>query len=169
MLRKGRRLERWTAEQTQPTHRPLRKMKPRTSFLITIGLLILILGITWISFSTRDQKSTQIFPATINRDCAPWDGAAFTVSVPMDGEIINISIWQSPDISLPVTFSFPDDTGQIGFAYIQPDNQLSGEVFFVRVDTESPVEGEFSLNDENGKQFNEKFKAEWENVTAMCG
>ena len=149
--------------------RPLCKMKPRTQFLITIGLVILILGITWYSFSTRDLEPAQVFPATINRDCAPWDGSAFTVSVPVDGEIINISIWQSPDISLPVTFSVPDDTGQIGFAYIHPDNQLSGEVFFLRVDEARPVEGEFSLNDESGRQFNGKFKAEWGNVTAMCG
>src|SRR5688500_188696 len=124
-------------------------MKPRAQFLIVIGLIILILGITWSSFSRQDQESAQVFPATINRDCAPWDGSAFTVSVPMpDGEIINISIWQSPDIPVPVTFSFPDDTGQVGFAYIHSDNQLSGEVFFLRVDTESPVEGKFSLNDE---------------------
>ena len=144
-------------------------MKPRTQFIITIGLLILILGITWYSFSRRNQEPAQTFPATINRDCAPWDGSAFTVSVPIDGEIINISIWQAPDIPVPVTFSFPDDTGQIGFAYIHPDNQLSGEVFFLRVDGESPVEGEFSLNAESGKQFNGKFKAEWGNGTAMCG
>ena len=145
-------------------------MKPRNQFLITIGLLILILGITWYTFSTRNQAAIQVFPATINRDCAPWDGSAFTVSVSMpDGEIINISIWQSPDISLPVTFSFPDDTGQIGFAYIHPNNQLSGEVFFLRVNEVSPVEGEFNLNDERGKQFNGKFKAEWGNVIAMCG
>ena len=149
-------------------------MKPRTQFLIAIGLIILILGITWYSFSTRNQAAIQVFDATINRDCAPWDGSAFTVSVPMkDGTIIYISIWQSPDIPVPVTFSFPDETGQIGFAYILPEldplQQLSGKVFFWRVDEASPVEGEFNLKDESGKQFNGKFKAEWGNVIAMCG
>ena len=123
-------------------------MKPRTQFLIAIGLIILVLGITWYSFSTRNQVSEEIFPATINRDCAPWDGAAFTVSVPMDGEDINISIWQSPDISLPVTFSFPDETGQVGNASLQfqvgLSQPLSGEVFFWRADAESPVEGRFN-------------------------
>ena len=154
-------------------HRHLRRMKPRTQFLIAIGLIILVLGITWYSFSTRNQVSEEIFPATINRDCAPWDGAAFTVSVPMDGEVINISIWQSPDISFPVTFSFPDETGQVGNASLQfqvgLSQPLSGEVFFWRVDAESPVEGRFDLKDENGREFNGKFKAEWGNVTAMCG
>jgi len=149
-------------------------MKPRTQFLIAIGLIILILGITWYSFSTRNQEPAQIFPATINRDCAPWDGSAFTVSVPMkDGAIIYISIWQSPDIKLPARFSFPDETGQIGFAYILPEldplQQLSGEVSFRRVEEGNPVEGEFDFTTESGKQFTGKFKAEWGNGTATCG
>ena len=148
-------------------------MKPRTQFLIAIGLLILILGITWISFSTRDQGPAQVFPATINRDCAPWDGSAFTVSVPIDGELINISIWQSPDIKLPARFSFPDETGQIGFAYILPEldplQQLSGDVFFLRVEDGIPVEGEFDLLTEAGQQFKGKFEAQWGNEIVYCG
>jgi len=149
-------------------------MKPRTHFLITIGVLIVIFAITWISFSRRDQEPAQVFPATINRDCAPWDGSAFTVSVPMkDRTIIYISIWQSPDIPVPVKFSFPDETGQIGYAYILPEldplQQLSGKVSFLRVDGESPVEGEFNFTTDSGRRFNGKFKAEWGNVAAMCG
>ena len=149
-------------------------MKPRTQFLIAIGLIILTLGITWISFSTRNRAAIQTSPATINRDCAPWDGSAFTVSVPMkDGTIIYISIWQLPDIPVPVTFSFPDETGQIGFAYILPEldplQQLSGDVFFLRVDETGPVEGGFDFTTESGRRFNGKFKAEWGNGTAMCG
>ena len=145
-------------------------MKPRTQFLIVIGLITLILGVTWYSFSRRNLEPAPIFPATVNRDCAPWDGAAFTVLIPYDSmTTISISIWQSPDIKLPVTFSFPDDTGQIGFAYTLADKPLSGEVFFLRVDEAWPVEGRFDLRDENGKRFIGKFKAEWSKVTAMCG
>ena len=161
-------------EHSQPVQRPLRKMKPRTQFLIAIGLIILILGVTWYSFSRRDLEPAPIFPATINRDCAPWDGSAFTVSVPMkDGTIIYISIWQSPDIKLPVTFSFPDETGQIGYAYIIPEldplQQLSGEVFFWRVEEGIPVEGEFDLLTEAGQQFKGKFEAQWGNEIVYCG
>ncbi|HVF24617.1 MAG TPA: hypothetical protein VNA23_01935 [Anaerolineales bacterium] len=144
-------------------------MKPRTQFLVAIGLIILILGIAWYTFSTRNQAAIEVFPATINRDCAPWDGSAFTVSIPMDNEMINISIWQSPDIPVPVTFSFPDETGQIGFAYMHPDDQLSGKVFFLRVDETGPVEGEFDLKDQSGRQFKGKFKAEWGNEVMYCG
>lgn len=145
-------------------------MKPRTQFLIVIGLITLILGVTWYSFSRRNLEPAPIFPATINRDCAPWDGAAFTVLIPYDSmTTISISIWQSPDIKLPVTFSFPDDTGQIGFAYLHPENPLSGKVSFLRVEEARPVEGRFDMRDESGKQFIGKFKAEWDNGAVMCG
>lgn len=145
-------------------------MKPRTQFLIVIGLIVLILGVTWYSFSRRNLEPAPIFPATINRDCAPWDGAAFTVLISYDSmTTISISIWQSPDIKLPVTFSFPDDMGQIGFAYLHPDNPLGGEVSFLRVDEAGPVEGRFDLRDENGRQFNGEFFAEWGNKVMYCG
>ena len=149
-------------------------MKPRIQFLIAIGLIILVLGITWYSFSTRNQAAVQVFPATINRDCAPWDGSAFTVSVPMkDGTIIYISIWQSPDIKLPARFSFPDETGQVGNAHILPEldplQPLSGEVSFRRVEEGIPVEGGFNLMTESGKQFKGRFKAEWGNEIIYCG
>lgn len=149
-------------------------MKPRTPLAITISLLILILGMALFTFSTRNREPLQTFPATVNRDCAPWDGAAFTVSIPYNStSTIMISIWQSPDIRLPITFSFPDETGQIGFAYILPEldplQQLSGKVRFRHVDGESPVEGEFNLLMESGQKFKGKFEAEWGNQIAMCG
>ena len=149
-------------------------MKSQTQFFTVIGLLILILGITWYTFSTRNQELAQVFPATVNRDCAPWDGAAFTVSVSTNDEtIINISIWQSPDITLPVKFSFPDETGQVGnAAYLSPSGeyeQLSGRVSFTRVAEGSPVEGEFSFTSERGERFNGKFEAQWEHEIVYCG
>lgn len=147
-------------------------MKFRTQFFILAALLIF--GIALFTFSNRDNEPAQVFAATINRDCAPWDGGAFTVSIPMNGEItIYISVWQSPDIKLPVTFSFPDETGQVGFAYIQTDpdalQELSGEVSFARVEQGMPIEGEFDFKTETGKQFKAQFKAEWGNEVVYCG
>ena len=139
-----------------------------------VGLIILILGVAWLSYSTRNQEPIQVFSATINRDCAPWDGAAFTISVPIEDETrIKISIWQSPHIKHPVTFSFPNETGQIGVVYI-PTNlsffqELHGEVSFQRVEEGVPVEGEFSFTAESGEQLNGTFKAEWGNQVVYCG
>ncbi len=147
-------------------------MKSRTLFFTAIGLLIL--GIAIFTFSARNQAPTQIFPATINRDCAPWDGSAFTVSIPInDGTMIDISIWKAPDIKLPVTFSFPDNTGQVGNASYRLTSdkyeQLSGKVFFQGVDEGSAVEGKFELVTEAGQQITGQFKAEWGNLVMMCG
>ena len=141
---------------------------------MAIGLLTLILAITWYSFSTRNQEPVQVFSATVNRDCAPWDGSAFTVSIPMsDGTIVDISIWQAPDIKFSVTFSFLDNTGQVGnAALLLPVGlpaPLTGTVLLQRVEPERPVEGAFDLKDESGKQFKGEFKAEWDNQIVMCG
>ena len=149
-------------------------MKPRTQFLITVGLILVILGIAWLSYSTRNREPTQVIPATINRDCTPWDGPAFTVSIPLnDGITIHISIWQSPDIKRPARFSFPDETGQIGFAYILPEpdsiQPLSGDLSFIRVKEGIPVEGEFNFTTESGEEFKGKFNAVWGNQVVYCG
>ena len=136
-------------------------MKSRMLFFIALGLLIF--GIGWYTFSAQNQEPTQIFPATVNRDCAPWDGSAFTVFIPLnDGTIIDISIWQSPDIKIPTTFTFPDDTGQVGTAYILPEldplQQLRGTIFFWRVEEGRPIEGRFELVTEAGQHFEVSLK-----------
>lgn len=147
-------------------------MKSRTLLFIAFGLLIL--GIGWYTFSVRNQEPAQIFPATVNRDCAPWDGSAFTVSIHYDpATTLTIFIWESPDINIPTTFTFPDDTGQVGTAYILPElgpyQPLSGTVFFWRVEEQNPVKGRFEFVTETGQRFEGQFEAEWENTIALCG
>jgi hypothetical protein len=147
-------------------------MKTRILLYMAIGLLIV--GIAWFIYSSRSLEPMQVLDATINRDCAPWDGGAFTVSIPYDSiTTIAVSIWQSPDIKLPVTFSFPDETGQIGLAYILPEldplQQLNGEISFRRVEVGIPVDGEFSFTTESGRQFKGSFIAEWGDEVVYCG
>ena len=148
-------------------------MKPQTQFLIIVGLLILVLGGAFYAYSNRTQAQLSIFAATIRRDCAPWDGSAFTVAVPMDEGVIDISIYESPDLNFPKRFSFPDVTGRDGNALLLVPagvpEALSGRVLFESVAEESPVAGEFDLHTEMGRQFKGKFVAEWENQPAMCG
>jgi len=116
----------------------------------------------------------QVFPATTNRDCAPWDGAAFTMSFPYDSiTTIAISIWQPPSFTFPVTFSFPDETIRVGIAHslpeLDPHEGLMGTVTFRRVEEGIPAEGEFNFMTENRKNFKGKFFAEWGNQIVMCG
>lgn len=148
-------------------------MKFRVSLYVAIGLLIFIFGIAWFTFSMRNQEPEQIFAATINRDCAPWDGSAFTISIPIEGSVINISIYQSPDIKHQTTFSFPDETLSIGNAILVPSvsssKQLTGKVSFSRVEQGLPVEGTFELVTETGGHFKGEFFAEWGNEIVYCG
>src|SRR5512138_3112665 len=136
-------------------------MKSRTQLFIAICLLILFIALYF--FLARDETPLQDFPATIQRDCAPWDGSAFTVQIPIsnDGTAISVSIWQAPDIQVKKTFSFPDTTGQLGNAsLIHPvgvPEQLRGNVSFSGVDPSSVVEGMFNLSDENGTQYKGSF------------
>ena len=149
-------------------------MKPRTQYFIAIGLIILVFGMALFTFSMRAPAAIQTFPATINRDCAPWDGSAFTVSIPLnDGTIVNISIYQSPNVRLPVTFSFPDESMTVGNALlllpVGLPEQLTGKVWFKSVDEGKPVHGGFNLLPERGERFEGKFIAEWENQPVYCG
>jgi hypothetical protein len=149
-------------------------MKSRISLYVLLGLLLIALGGIWFFARGEAQDLPQVFPATIHRDCAPWDGSAFTVSIlHPSGTVIYISIWRSPDIPFPATFSFPDETGQIGAAYILPElgpfQPLSGEAWFQRVDQGLPVEGRFRFRSETGARFEGRFVAEWGDEVVYCG
>jgi hypothetical protein len=149
-------------------------MKTLVQYFITIGLLVLALVIAWHIFSTPGQASGPVFPATINRDCAPWDGAAFTISIPTDSmSIVQVSIWQLPDMKRSSTFSFPDESGRVGYAALSTElgspEQLTGRVFIRSVEQGLPVEGEFNLFTETGREFRGKFIANWKNLIAICG
>ena|SRR5689334_13131366 len=151
-------------------------MKPRNQFITIIGIVILILAVAWYTFPGQKQAPTQTLPASIQRDCAPWDGAAFTVSILPQGQAgdgISISIWQAPEFTSPKTFSFPDDTGQVGNASLMhaagTAEQLSGSVFFSSVKAGSPVEGRFELSTGAGQRFSGEFHAEWDDQIVMCG
>jgi len=136
-------------------------------------LILLIISIAWYAFATRKPTTIQVYPATINRDCAPWDGSAFTVSIPMQGKGITISIYQSPDIKFPTAFLFPDDTMNVGNALlilpIGSPEQLTGKVSFQGVGQDIPVEGQFELVTNAGEHFKGKFIAEWKNEIVYCG
>jgi len=134
-----------------------------------IGLLLLFLlaGCT-------SQPQARTLAATINRDCGPADGPAFTVSVPYEsGRKVVISIWQAPDIAGPRTFTLTDPTDQTGSATLftgaEAWEALSGTVTFRGVDFERPVEGAFRLTSASGEAFEAGFAAEWIEFPAYCG
>lgn len=147
-------------------------MSPRNQFSLTVAFLVLILGIALITFLGQDEEPPQIYPAMIDRDCAPWDGAAFTVSIPVEKTIVTISIYRSPELRLPATFAFPDETLMEGNAFlllpVAMPEPLSGKVSFQRVEQGIPVEGAFDLVTQSGREFKGQFKAEWGNQVVYC-
>lgn len=153
-------------------HRHWRAMRSLKLFPLAVCVVILVFSL--LGISVRNRKTAQIFPATINRDCAPWDGSAFLVSIPYSaGTLINISIWQAPDLKLPALFSFPDNsmtrgnaTYLVRFSHSVP---LSGTVFFWRVEQGHPVEGWLNLQTEAGQRLRGRIKAEWGDEAVYCG
>lgn len=153
--------------------RHLHTMTRRILSISIIGLILSITAIAWYAFAARNQRPVQIVSATISRDCAPWDGPAFMVSVPMRGAAVTISIYQAPDIKLAATFLFPDDTLSVGNALlilpIGSPEPLTGQVSFQQVAQDIPVEGQFDLVTKAGEHFKGKFMAEWGNEIIYCG
>ena len=112
--------------------------------------------------------------ATINADCAPWDGSAFTLSIGTShGGSISVSIWQAPDMADRAVFSFPDSTGQVGNAvYWTLDGAsqpMRGTVAFDRVQVGPSVQGSFDLTADTGEHFTGQFEAFWGQQRALCG
>jgi hypothetical protein len=149
-------------------------MKTRTGLVLLFLLFLIALSGILFFTSLSNQETLQVFSASVNRDCAPWDGEAFTVKVStLDGRELDLSMWQSPEIAVPTRFAFPDETQQVGNALLIPRSgmpeQLTGEVWFQSVSEGKPIEGRFSLTSERGEQFKGKFVAEWEGQRALCG
>ena len=149
-------------------------VKSQTRYWIVAVGLIAFLGIVLFTLYTQRQRPESVFPATISRDCAPWDGAAFTIKIPIhQGAILDISIWQSPDIHRSITFSFPNETLQTGNVSLIPrfgqPEQLTGTVWFKNVREGMPIEGRFSLTSESGARLEAKFVAEWDDQIVYCG
>jgi hypothetical protein len=154
--------------------RPAAVMQPRTQYSIAVSLLILLLGVGLSIFLKQGLEPRRVLPATVDRDCAPWDGAAFRISIPYElGSALEISIWKSPESQAPVAFSFPDPTGSVGEAFYRSpfgtSQPLTGRVAFWQLGGEHPIEGDFSFVTADGRDLSGSFQAVWGRTSAVCG
>jgi hypothetical protein len=148
-------------------------MKLRTLSYALIGSLILAV-ILWVYFTIQTVQTDVVFEAIVNRDCAPWDGMAYTIIIPdRAGSKIVVSIWKSPDFHFPGTYSFLDSSGRVGTAVLQSPvdsfQPLNGKITMHPFKAGNPIEGWFNFTTEDGGVFIGNFKAEWGNQTAFCG
>jgi hypothetical protein len=145
----------------------------RTSRCIATGLLLVIV-LLCSSCSPPEQPTGRPNPATVDADCAPWDGAAFTVTVPYGGgDSIRISIYHAPDFKRPTQFMLPEEIGKDGNATYQTAageyQMLRGRIWFDRVESGRLVEGSYVLETESEAQFSGRFVATWGTTGVPCG
>jgi hypothetical protein len=126
--------------------------------------------------------------ATVEADCAPWDGPAYTIWVPA-GKVggkpnswISISIWQAPDQSA-TSFTYPDLTGKGGHATYWPNlksheqviwskqshENLAGKLYLTSINGHKSILGEFDFSTEKDVPLKGKFESRWSNKIAICG
>ena len=149
-------------------------MKPQLRLFLLISLVSIALAGIWLIYPLSNPETPPALSAKIDRDCAPWDGPAFTISFPYDSVTsIMISIWQAPSLAFPAAFSFPDETMRIGTAYVArklaPLEGLSGKVWLPRLEPGKSIEGRFSFRSERGERLDGVFLAEWGNLVVYCG
>ena len=123
-----------------------------------------------------------VLDATVQGSCAPWDGAAFAVSMPVDsldaalrGATLAISIWKAPDLPAS-TFTFLEAAGgyrDSGAAVLQTKGdkyqRLTGTVSFTQVRTDAPVDGSFDLVTQDARRLSARFHATWKHERVICG
>jgi hypothetical protein len=138
-----------------------------------------IVAAIWMLAAMR----TDPIAATIQNDCAPWDGAAFRVDVPAatlgvraESAFVSVSVWKSPHIATRTTFHFADGTSAIpdsGAAVLWSKGgqaeRLRGWVTFESVNGDAPVDGAFELTSKTGARFAASFHATWLTTRMFCG
>jgi len=121
-------------------------------------------------------RSEAVATARIARTCAPWDGAAFTVSVPAtDGAstaALQLSVWSSPQFDGERTVVFAEGDDRTGVAmYAETADRstpLTGEATF-RQAGDGSIEGALRLKAADGRRFERRFRGRLDPATAMCG
>lgn len=121
--------------------------------------------------------------ATIYFSFAPWDGAAFSIEIPLERADdlaragIRIDIWGNPEFPKPRTINFTgkEDPGGgplrgDGRAIFQAEidkstpERLEGSVSFTSLQNDLPVSGSYEFATLDGKRkFKGRFQAVWGN------
>ena len=116
-------------------------------------------------------------PAIVNLTCAPWDGSAFRVMVPLDNttsaRVVSVVIYRNAAIHQRITFTFPDATGKLGTATVESHagkfEDMAGTVTFNGVEAGKAVTGVFDLATPAGEKIHRAFRADWGTERPLCG
>ena len=159
---------------------------------ITNQRLILFFVVTLahldICLAAGHELNVEEEKASVEHDCAPWDGLAFTIWIPTtepNGKSqgwIRISIWQTPEVS-GRSFTFPDTSQRIGTATYWPQlksraqvilsqhvhEDLAGKLHFTRLNDRDSALGEFEFVTGSNTHLAGRFEAAWARRVIECG
>lgn len=138
--------------------------------------LVLACGACGAGQSTRPEA---VAVARIARACAPWDGAAFSVSVPLrEGAdatalpALRVRVWSPPRFEHARTVVFGDGDDRTGVAqYAESEDRampLTGEATF-RQAADGGIEGTLRLKAADGRRFERRFRGPLDPGQVMCG
>jgi len=148
-----------------------------TSWRVWLGAgLVLACGACGAGQSTRPEA---VAVADIARACAPWDGAAFSVSVPLrEGAdpaalpALRVMVWSPPRFERERTVVFADGDDRTGVAqYAESEDRatpLTGEATF-RQTADGGLEGTLRLKAADGRRFERRFRGRLDDRRVMCG
>lgn len=160
---------------------PILARSPRPSRKQYVAALLMV----WACSSTDNEPATpgHAWPyAVVMADCAPWDGAALSVTLaqtgPSSGQpgypLLHIGVYHSPTEVLGHAFSFDlADTREGGMSFCRTDSTcISGKSVKVRFDQVAPdstVDGAYQLVFPDGQRESGSFHARFLTQPALCG
>lgn len=154
-----------------------REATDMTSWRVWLGAgLVLACGACGAGQTTRQEA---VAVAHIARTCAPWDGAAFSVSVPLregadPGALpaLRVMVWSPPRFEHARTVVFADGDNRTGVAqYAESEERatpLTGEATF-RQAADGGIEGTLRLIAADGRRFERRFRGPLDPGVVMCG
>ena len=147
--------------------------------MIRAGIASVAVGLLAAVTVARAAQEPRLSPAIAWRDCAPWDGPAFTVAVGREGATsvdparpwLRISIWQEAGTRHGVTYRFPDTTQKLGAVEYGGTAfpSVNGTVTFPSAVSEEVVAGSFDFMTPDGRHLAGRFRGGWRPVAALCG
>jgi len=132
------------------------------------------------------QETLKIITSPVSMgSCAPWDGLAVAVMIPItleskDDTVAYINLWDPKTLdNLPRTFNFPDKSGHLGNTLLNPNiknltnpryEKPTATVIITSYQPGKYVDGEIELVLSNGKIIKQHFHAPWsQDHPEICG